>query len=174
MDKLIIQKYPKFNDEFTFDDVIELENLFEEGTTADCNYSKEIIDFYKPYYTNYKTEKYWYNPCDNKLDCYSNEETLRENLFVDFVPEGVISWIESHSDGDMDTHCILTKEVLQELCRLCWCIGNEKYVAEATFPSSIDSYDFIYFRTIFKLMVVLPHIISETDFEKYEVICNLI
>lgn len=174
MDKLIIQKYPKFNDEFTFDDVIELENIFEEETTADCNYSKEIIDFYKPYYTNYKTEKYWYNPCDNKLDCYPNEETLRENLFVDFVPEGVISWIESHSDGDMDTHCILTKELLHDLCRTCWSIGLEKYVAETAFPSAIDNYDCSYFRSIFKLSIVLPHIIEETDFDKYEVICNII
>ena len=174
MNKLIIQKYPKFNDELTFDDIVELEILFEEKETEDCNYSKEIIDFYTPYYKSYKKEKYWYNSCDNMMNCYPNEETLRENLFFDFVPDGVINWIEKHSDGDMSTHCVLTKELIEELCGLCWCVGNEKYIAEAAFPSEIDDYDFIYFRTIFKLLMVLPHVIRETDFENYEVVCNLV
>lgn len=174
MDKLIIQKYPKFNDVVTLEDVIEIEALFDEEADGDCNYSKEIIDFYKPYYSKYKPEKYWYSPLDNKVDSLLNEMSLRENLFMGFVPEGVISWIETHSDGDMSTHCILTKELLFNLCRSCWSMGLEKYAAEATFPSVQDNYDYSYFRAIFKLTTVLPHIIDETDFEKYEVVCNLI
>ena len=43
----------------------------------------------------------------------------------------------------------------------------KNYYTEAAFPSEIDDYDFIYFRTIFKLLMVLPHVIRETDFENY-------
>ncbi len=138
-------------------------------------YSEEILNFYKPYYKRYKREKYWDTPIDNYvLYPFFDSPTIRENLFMDFVPEGVIDWIESYSDGAMHAHCVLTKALLEELLELCRHIGIDKNVAEETFPSEYDSYDSLYFEEIFKLKTILPHIIRETDFDKYEVICTIL
>jgi hypothetical protein len=68
----------------------------------------------------------------------------------------------------------LTKDLLEELLELCRRIGIDKNVAEETFPSEYDSYNNSYFEEIFKLKTILPHIICETDFGKYEVICNIL
>lgn len=99
--------------------------------------------------------------------------TIRETLFLNSAPEGLIRWIEYRTDGDMHHHCILTNSLLEELLELCRHIGIDKNVAEETFPSEYDNYDSSYFEEIFKLKIILPHIICETDFDKYEVICNI-
>ena len=178
MESFVIQKYPRFKDELELGDiaVIEmiLEDRYHEISYKEHEYGEEILNFYKPYYTHYKTEKYWYNPIDNcEMDSYYAIRTIRETLFLNSAPEGLIRWIEYRTDGDMHHHCILTKSLLEELLELCRRIGIDKNVAEETFPSEYDSYDSSYFEEIFKLKTVLPHIICETDFDKYEVICNI-
>ena len=177
MDTLVIQKYPRFNDELTFDDIVDIEAMFDNeacGDKSDIDYDKEIIEFYKPFYTTYKTEKYWYNPMDNKPSTYGNTASLRENLFLGKLPCGVIDWLEKHSDGDMYSYCVLTKKILEDLLELCKEIGFDAMSAGKIFPSDIDRYDTLYFQNLFKLSVTLPHIIAETDFEKYQLICNII
>ena len=174
MDTLVIQKYPKFNDKLTFEDIVDIEAMCDNeacGNKSDTDYDKGIIEFYKPFYTTYKTEKYWYNPIDETLHGMAS---LRENLFLDKLPYGVIDWLEEHSDGDMCSYCILTTKILEDLLALCREIGFEAMSAGKIFPSDIDSYDTLYFQSLFKLSMTLPHIIAETDFEKYEVICNII
>ncbi len=174
----VIQKYPKFNNQLTFDDIVDIEAMFDNESYGDkedndIEYDKEIIDFYKPYYTTYKTEKYWYNSIDNSLSLHGMA-SLRENLFLNQLPCGVIDWLEEHIDGDMYSYCILTKKILEDLLELCRKIGFDAKSAEKTFPSDIDKYDVLYFQCLFKLSMTLPHIITETDFDKYEVICNII
>ena len=174
MDTLVIQKYPKFNDKLTFEDIVDIEAMFDNeacGNKSDIDYDKEIIEFYKPFYTTYKTEKYWYNPIDDTLHGMAS---LRENLFLNQLPHGIIDWLETHSDGDMGSYCILTKKILEELVELCQAIGFDATLAGKIFPSETDIYDSLYFQNLFKLSMTLPHIIAETDFEKYEVICNII
>jgi len=179
MDSLVIQKYPKFNAELELDDIVKMETIFNDTYydffDEDYEYGEEILNFYKPYYKRYKREKYWYSPIDNsELDHLYDLRTLRENLFLDSVPEGILNWIESRSDGDMYTHCVLTKDLLEELLELCRHIGIDKNVAKESFPYEYESYDSSYFEEIFKLKTILPHIIYETDFDKYEVICNIL
>ena len=177
METLIIQKYPKFNADLEFDDIIKIElifsGLYHDLFDEEHNYTKEILDFYKPYYTRYKAEKYWYNPGDdNTEDNGWDLSVLREYLFMDYVPNGVLDWIETYNDGELCNHCVLTKELLEELLKLCRNIGIDENVAKETFPSEYDRYDSLYFERIFKLKTVLPHIIQETNFDKYEVACH--
>ena len=178
MNTIVIQKYPKFNDKLTYDDIVDIEAMFDDGICGDkenndFKYDKEIIDFYRPYYTTYKTEKYWYNPIDNSISPHGMA-SLRENLFLNQLPYGVIDWLEEHSNGDMYSYCILTKKNLKDLLELCKKIGFDANSAGKKFQSDIDRYDTLYFQSLFKLSMTLPHIIAETDFDKYEVICNII
>ena len=99
---------------------------------------------------------------------------IRETLFLNSVPGGMIRWIENRTNGDIYHHCILTKDLLEELLELCRRIGIDKNVADEIFPSENDNYDSSYFEEIFKLKTILPHFICETDFDKYEVVCNIL
>lgn len=60
MESFVIQKYPRFNDELELGDiaVIEmiLEDRYHEISDEEHEYGEEILNFYKPYYTHYKTE----------------------------------------------------------------------------------------------------------------------
>ena len=63
MDRLVIEKYPKFNSELELGDIVTIEMIFNgtyhEISDEEHGYGEEILNFYKPYYTHYKTEKYW-------------------------------------------------------------------------------------------------------------------
>ena len=179
MDKFVIQKYPRFNDELELGDIAVIEMILEDRYHESCDeehgYEEEILNFYEPYYTHYKTEKYWYNPIDNcEIDSSYDMRAIRETLFLNSIPGGMIRWIENRTDGDIYNYCILTKELLEELLELCRRIGVDENVADEIFPSENDNYDSSYFEEIFKLKTILPHIICETDFDKYEVVCNIL
>ena len=168
-----------------FYNIVELEEILDDADSYfhnkneeyECcnNYSPKVIDFYRPYYKVYKKEKYWDNPND-KFDCNSNDAyyTIRETLFYNKLPDGILNWIYNHCDDEADDYSVLTKDLLQELLALCNKIDGDTTIAKAIFPSTYDYYDNMYFKNLSKLKTVLPLIIAETDFDKFEVICNIL